>query len=75
VKAGGKQSSRLPGISDYVGERREIEDRNSVPVGSPRGQKESRVLRRKFEHKRDESTTVFNNLHNELINSMNLSPR
>jgi hypothetical protein len=30
VKAGGKKSNRLDGISDYVGNRRKMEERNSV---------------------------------------------
>jgi hypothetical protein len=44
VKVGGKQSNRLAGISDYKGNRKEIEDSKSVPVGSPMGQNETTIL-------------------------------
>jgi hypothetical protein len=40
-EAGGKQSNQLANISDYIGNRREMEERNSVPVGSPVGQNET----------------------------------
>jgi hypothetical protein len=40
MKAGGKQSNRLAGISDYVGSRMEMEDSKSVPIGSLVGQNE-----------------------------------
>jgi hypothetical protein len=43
VKAGGKENNRLAEISDYVGNRREMEDRKSVPIGSPVGQNEPPV--------------------------------
>jgi hypothetical protein len=33
VKFGGKQRNQLAEISDYIGKRREIEQRNLVPVG------------------------------------------
>jgi hypothetical protein len=32
VEAGGKESSRLVGVSGYRGKRREMEDRISVPL-------------------------------------------
>lgn len=35
MKAGGRQSSRLAEISDSVGDRREMENRSSILVGSP----------------------------------------
>jgi hypothetical protein len=35
VKAGGKQRNRLAKMSDYVGNRREIEESNSVPLATP----------------------------------------
>jgi hypothetical protein len=35
VKVGGKQSNRLAEISDYGREKKEMEDINSVPIGSP----------------------------------------
>jgi hypothetical protein len=35
VKGDGKQSNWLAEISDYIGNRREMEDSKSVPVGSP----------------------------------------
>jgi hypothetical protein len=38
MKAGGKQSSRLADISDYIGNSREMEDSNSVLIGLPVGQ-------------------------------------
>jgi hypothetical protein len=41
VLVGGKQGNRVAGISDYVGNRREMEERNSVAVGSPIGQNET----------------------------------
>jgi hypothetical protein len=34
MEAGGKESNQLAGISDYIGNRREMEEWNSVPVGS-----------------------------------------
>jgi hypothetical protein len=34
VKAGGKQRNRFAEIPDYIGNRREMEDSKSVPVGS-----------------------------------------
>jgi hypothetical protein len=37
----GKQSNRLAGISDYMGNRREMEEWNSVPLGLPVGQNET----------------------------------
>jgi hypothetical protein len=40
VKADGKQSNWFTEISDYIGNRRELEDSESVPVGSPVGQSE-----------------------------------
>jgi hypothetical protein len=40
VKAGGKQINQLAEILDYIGNRREMEDRKSVPVGFPVGQNE-----------------------------------
>jgi hypothetical protein len=40
MKVGGKQSNRLVEISDYIGNRREMEDSKSVPVGLPVGQNE-----------------------------------
>jgi hypothetical protein len=43
VKAGGKQNNQLAKISDYVGNRKEMEDRKSIPVGSPAGQNEMPV--------------------------------
>jgi hypothetical protein len=33
VKAGGKQNNRLAGIPYYIGNRREMEQWNSVPAG------------------------------------------
>jgi hypothetical protein len=36
-KAGGSQSNPLSGISDYIGNRGEIEDRTLFRVGSPVG--------------------------------------
>jgi hypothetical protein len=42
-KTGGKQSNRLAEISDSIGNRREIEDCESVAVGSPVGQNELSV--------------------------------
>jgi hypothetical protein len=43
MKAGGKQSNRLAEILDYIGKRREMEDSNSVPDGSPVAQNEPPV--------------------------------
>jgi hypothetical protein len=40
MKAGGKQSNQLAEISDYIGNRREIEDSKSVPIGLSVGQNE-----------------------------------
>jgi hypothetical protein len=37
MKAGGKQSNQLADILDYVGNRREMHDSQSVPTGSPIG--------------------------------------
>jgi hypothetical protein len=53
---------------DYIGARREMEDKNSILVASPVGQNESRLLRKKLEPTRDELTSDWNDLHNELIN-------
>jgi hypothetical protein len=44
VKAGGKHSNRLAEISDYIGNRREMEDRKSVPVDPPVEQNELPLL-------------------------------
>jgi hypothetical protein len=41
MKAGGKHSNRIARISDYIGNRREMEELNSVPVGLPVGQNET----------------------------------
>jgi hypothetical protein len=41
MKASGKQSNRLAGISDYIGNRREMEKWNSVTVGLPIGWNET----------------------------------
>jgi hypothetical protein len=35
VKAGGKQGNRLVDVSDFIGNRLEMEDSKTVPVGSP----------------------------------------
>jgi hypothetical protein len=43
MKASGKQSNWLPEISDYIGNKREMEDSKSGPVGSPLGQTEPLV--------------------------------
>jgi hypothetical protein len=43
VKGGGKQSNRLAEFSDYIINRREVEDCKLVPVGSPVGQNEPLV--------------------------------
>jgi hypothetical protein len=43
VKVGGNQSNRFAEISDYIGNRREMKDSKSVPVGSPSGQNEPPV--------------------------------
>jgi hypothetical protein len=43
MKACRKQNNRLADISDYIGNRREMEDSKSVPVGSPIGQIEPPV--------------------------------
>jgi hypothetical protein len=40
MRAGGKQSNRLAEISVYIGNRMEIEDSKSVPIGPPVGQNE-----------------------------------
>jgi hypothetical protein len=37
MTAGGKQSNWLAEISDYVGNRREVEDSKSFPIGLPIG--------------------------------------
>jgi hypothetical protein len=42
--AGGKQSSWLERILDYIGNRRKMEKWNSVPVGMPVGQNETTWL-------------------------------
>jgi hypothetical protein len=39
-KANGMQSNQLAEISDYVGNRREMKDSKTVPVGLPVGQNE-----------------------------------
>jgi hypothetical protein len=39
MKAGGKQGNRLAGISDYIGNRKEMEDSKLVLTGLPIGQK------------------------------------
>jgi hypothetical protein len=44
VKAGCKQSNWLAEISHYIGKRRKMEDRNSVPTGSSVGWNEPPVL-------------------------------
>jgi hypothetical protein len=41
VKASGKQNNQFAEISEYVENRREIEDSKSVPVGSLVGQNET----------------------------------
>jgi hypothetical protein len=43
MKADGKQSNQLAEILDYIRNRREMEDGNSVPIGSPIGQNEPPV--------------------------------
>jgi hypothetical protein len=43
VKSGDKQTKRLADISDYIGNRREMEDNKAVPTGSPVGQNEPPV--------------------------------
>jgi hypothetical protein len=43
MKAGGRQSNWLAKISDYIGNRRGMEDSKSVPAGSPVGQNEPPV--------------------------------
>jgi hypothetical protein len=43
VKSSGKQSNQLTEISDYIGNRKEMEDSKSVLVGSPIGQNEPPV--------------------------------
>jgi hypothetical protein len=40
MKASGKQSNWLAEIMDYIGNKREMEDIKSVPVGLPLGQNE-----------------------------------
>jgi hypothetical protein len=40
VKTSGKQSHRLADFSDYTGNRREMSDIESVPVGAPAGKNE-----------------------------------
>jgi hypothetical protein len=40
----GKQSNQLARISGYIGNRREVEEWNSVPIGSPVGQSIISVL-------------------------------
>jgi hypothetical protein len=42
-KKSGEQSNQLAKISDYIGNKREVEDRKSLPVGSPVGQNEPPV--------------------------------
>jgi hypothetical protein len=39
-EAGSKKSNRLAEISDYVGKRREMQEKKSVSVGWPIGQNE-----------------------------------
>jgi hypothetical protein len=39
LEAGSKQNNWLAEISDYIGDRREMQDK-SVPTGSPIGQNE-----------------------------------
>jgi hypothetical protein len=41
VKAGGKQSNRIAGISGYTENRKKVEEWNSVPVGSLARQNET----------------------------------
>jgi hypothetical protein len=41
MKTGGKQGNRLARISDYTGNRKEMEEQNSVPIGLPVGQNET----------------------------------
>jgi hypothetical protein len=41
VKTSGKHSNRQARILDSIGNRREMEECNSVPVGSPMGQNET----------------------------------
>jgi hypothetical protein len=43
VKAGGKERNRISEISDCIGKMKEMEDRKSVPIGSPLGQNEQPV--------------------------------
>jgi hypothetical protein len=45
VKSGGKQSSWLADILDYVGNRRELDESKAVPIHSPAGQNEPFVPR------------------------------
>jgi hypothetical protein len=42
-KPGDKQSNRLAEISDCIGNKREMEDSNSAPVGSLVGQNEQPI--------------------------------
>jgi hypothetical protein len=44
MKAGGEQNNHQAEISDYIGNRKEVGDSKSVPIGSLAGQNEPPVL-------------------------------
>jgi hypothetical protein len=44
LEAGGKQSNRLAEISVYVGNRRKMEDRKSVPFGMQRSKANDKYI-------------------------------